>query len=133
MLIAEGGRGGGGAGPSLKVAPRDTAWGAVDGWAHVLDGGCRGLGAAVLVLVSYPLHPPGKPDRLRTAGPATLEVPCLFVSGTRDAFGSRDELESATSAIPGPVTHVWLDWGDHGLRNKDSEVAGILREWLPRL
>jgi predicted alpha/beta-hydrolase family hydrolase len=89
-----------------------------------------GLAAAGLVLVSYPLHPPGKPDRLRTEHFGALEVPCLFISGTRDAFGSRDELEHATTTIPGPVTHVWIEGGDHGLRGKDSQVAGIVREWV---
>ena len=91
-----------------------------------------GLAAAALVLVSYPLHPPGKPDRLRTEHFGALEVPCLFVSGTRDAFGSPAELESATAAIPGPVTHVWIEGGDHGLRGKDSQVAGVvgIGSWL---
>jgi predicted alpha/beta-hydrolase family hydrolase len=89
-----------------------------------------GLDAAALVLVSYPLHPPGKPERLRTEHLGALEVPCLFVSGTRDAFGSRDELEAATSAIPGPVTHAWIDGGDHGLRGKDANVAQIVRDWI---
>jgi predicted alpha/beta-hydrolase family hydrolase len=92
-----------------------------------------GLPAAALVLVSYPLHPPGKPDQLRTDHFASLDVPCLFVSGTRDAFGTPAELEAATRAIPGPVTHVWLDGGDHGLRRKDEQVATAVREWLDAL
>ena len=89
-----------------------------------------GLAAAALVLVSYPLHPPGRPDRLRTEHFPALEVPCLFVSGTRDTFGSRDELETATAAIPGPVAHVWLDGGDHGLRGKDAQVAEAVGDWV---
>ena len=60
-----------------------------------------GLPAAGLVLISYPLHPPGRPDRLRIEHLPALEVPCLFVSGTRDAFGTPDELERHTAAIPG--------------------------------
>jgi len=83
----------------------------------------EGLPAAALVLVSYPLHPPGRPDRMRTEHFPQLTVPCLFVSGTRDAFGSPDELEAATGAIPGPVTHIWLSGADHGLRRRDDEVA----------
>jgi predicted alpha/beta-hydrolase family hydrolase len=59
-----------------------------------------------------------------------LRVPCLFVSGTRDAFARPDELQAAVSAIPGPVTHVWIEGGDHGLRGKDSEVAQALRAWV---
>jgi uncharacterized protein len=89
-----------------------------------------GLPAAALVLVSYPLHPPGRPDRLRTDHFGALGVPCLFVSGTRDAFGSPAELEAATAAIAGPVTHVWVDGGDHGLRRQDDEVAEAVRRWL---
>ncbi len=46
----------------------------------------EGLPVAALVLVSYPLHPPGKPDRLRTEHFPVLAVPCLFVSGRRDAL-----------------------------------------------
>ncbi len=93
----------------------------------------EGLETAALVLVSYPLHPPGRPERVRTDHFGALEVPCLFVSGTRDAFGSPEELEAATTAIPGPVTHVWLDGGDHGLRGKDAQVAGVVRDWVSSL
>jgi predicted alpha/beta-hydrolase family hydrolase len=89
-----------------------------------------GLAAAALVLVSYPLHPPGKPEQLRTEHFPRLEVPCLFVSGTRDAFGTPDELTRATAAIPGEVTHVWVEGGDHGLRRKDGEVAEAVWSWL---
>jgi len=89
-----------------------------------------GLAAAALVLVSYPLHPPGKPERLRTDHFPALALPCLFVSGTRDTFGRPAELEQATTAIPGPVTHVWIDGGDHGLRGKDAQVAAAVLRWL---
>ena len=89
----------------------------------------EGLEVAALVLVSYPLHPPGKPDRLRTAHFPDLRMPCLFVSGTRDAFGSPAEFEQATAAIPGTVTRVLVD-GDHALRSRDSEVADIVSRWL---
>jgi uncharacterized protein len=92
-----------------------------------------GLPAAGLALVSYPLHPPGKPDKLRTEHLPSLAVPCLFVSGTRDAFGTPAELEAATGAIAGPVTHAWIEGGDHGLRGKDAEVAAIVRAWVRSL
>src|SRR4051812_10641070 len=48
-----------------------------------------------LLILSYPLHPPGKPDRLRTKHLPSLRVPCLFASGTKDPFGSPDELSAA--------------------------------------
>ena len=90
----------------------------------------EGLPAAGLVLVSYPLHPPGRPEKSRVEHLGSLGVPCLFVSGTRDAFGTPDELESATRSIRGAVTHVWIEGGDHGLRRRDSEVASIVAAWL---
>jgi predicted alpha/beta-hydrolase family hydrolase len=90
----------------------------------------EGLPARALVLIAYPLHPPGKPDRARTEHFPALQVPCLFVSGTRDSFGTPAELEAATSVIRGPVTHVWVDGGDHGLRRRDAEVTEAVRDWL---
>ncbi len=89
----------------------------------------EGLEVAALVLVSYPLHPPGRPDRLRIAHFPDLHVPCLFVSGRRDAFGAPEELERETAAIPGPVTLVFVN-GDHSLRKRDSEVADVVAGWL---
>ena len=89
----------------------------------------EGLEVAALVLVSYPLHPPGKPDRLRTAHFPDLRVPCLFVSGTRDAFGSSAELERETTAIPGAVTRArrWgpctAQAGHRGRRHRVSVVG----------
>ena len=89
----------------------------------------EGLGVAALVLVSYPLHPARAPERLRTAHFPALHVPCLFVSGRRDALGAPDEIERETAAIPGPVTLAFLD-GDHSLRRRDTEVAQIVADWL---
>ena len=92
-----------------------------------------GFTALALVLVSYPLHPPGKPERARTEHFPSIGVPCLFVSGTRDAFATPDELTTATKAIAGPVTHVWIDGGDHGLRGRDQAVAEAVRDWVRAL
>ena len=92
----------------------------------------EGLGAAALVLVSYPLHPPGKPDKLRIDHLGAIKVPCLFVSGTRDAFATPEELERATRAIAGPVTHVYVE-GDHSLGRRDDEVAAIVADWVVAL
>lgn len=88
---------------------------------------------AGLLLVSYPLHPPGRPDKLRTDHFPAITVPALFVSGTRDAFGTPAELESATSAIPGPVTHHWIPGKDHALRNSEPDVAAATSAWLAGL
>jgi predicted alpha/beta-hydrolase family hydrolase len=93
----------------------------------------EGLEAAALVLVSYPLHPPGRPDRPRTDHFGALDLPCLFVSGTADAFGTPAELKSATAAIAGPVTHEWVEGGDHGLRGKDAQVTALVVPWVAAL
>ena len=89
----------------------------------------QGLHASALVLVSYPLHPPGKPDRLRTEHFPSLAVPCLFVSGRRDAFASPQELERETAAIAGPVTLIFVD-GDHSLRRSEAVAAEAVASWL---
>ena len=90
----------------------------------------EGLSAAGLVLISYPLHPPGRPERLRTEHFPAVRVPCLFVSGTRDAFATPDELEAASSAVGGPVTHVWVEGAGHDLRGADAAVAESVAAWL---
>ena len=92
-----------------------------------------GLPAAGLVLVSYPLHPPGRPEAARTGHLSRLDVPCLFVSGTRDAFGTPAEMEAASAGVRGPVTHVWIDGGNHGLRGRDVEVAAAVKDWMTAL
>lgn len=89
-----------------------------------------GLRAAALVLISYPLHPPGKPEKLRTEHFSGISVPCLFISGTKDTFGTQEELTAATKLIPGRVHHVWLEGGDHGLRRKDPQVVEAVWSWL---
>ena len=92
----------------------------------------EGLPAAGLVLLSYPLHPPGKPDRLRTEHLPALDLPVLFVSGDKDVFGSPDELTAAAEVIPGPVTFVWLR-GGHDPRNADDAIVAAVRDWLRTL
>lgn len=88
-----------------------------------------GVGGA-LVLISYPLHPPAKPEKSRTAHLGALDVPCLFVSGDRDPFGAPDELRAAAALIPGPVTHHWIAGGRHGLEGHDVEIAEVVDEFI---
>ncbi len=90
----------------------------------------EGLPAAGLVLVAYPLHPPGKPERLRVEHFPRIEVPCLFVTGTKDPFGTPEERERHTAAIPAPVEHVWIEGGRHDLKGADAEVAAAVARWL---
>lgn len=88
------------------------------------------LPTAGLVLISYPLHPPGKPDSLRVEHFPRLTVPCLFISGTRDPFGTPEELERHAAAIPGAVTHVWIDGGRHDLKGADETIATTVATWV---
>ncbi len=88
--------------------------------------------AVGLVLVSYPLHPPGKPDRLRVEHLVHLDLPCLFVHGTRDAFGTPDELRHWTATIPGEVTHVWVEGKGHDLKGADDVIVDAVTSWLGR-
>ena len=82
-----------------------------------------------VVTISYPLHPPGRPDRLRVEHLPDVAVPWLFVHGTRDPFGAPEELEKWTATIPAPVTHHWLD-GGHDLKGKDAEIAAVVADWV---
>ncbi len=90
----------------------------------------QGLPAGGLVLMAYPLHPPGRPDRLRTEHFPAINVPCLFISGTSDPFARPDELEAASADIPGPVTHVWIEGAGHGLKGADAKVAATVAAWV---
>ena len=91
------------------------------------------LPAVGLVLICYPLHPPGKPETLRVEHFPRLHVPCLFISGTKDAFGSRAELEHWTATIPGAVTHHWLDGKGHDLKGCDAVIAATVSDWITSL
>lgn len=73
-------------------------------------------GALGLVLLGYPLHPPGKPDALRVEHFGALTMPVMFISGTRDTFGTPDELTRHAKVIPGSVTRYWIETADHGFR-----------------
>lgn len=89
----------------------------------------EGLPAAALVLLSYPLHPPGRPEKLRIEHLPRITAPCLFVGGTKDPFGTPEELEHHTAAIAGPVTHVWVP-GGHSPKGQDAAIAAAVADWL---
>ncbi|MFM2047182.1 MAG: hypothetical protein RL383_1259 [Actinomycetota bacterium] len=88
------------------------------------------LRPSALVLVSYPLHPPAKPDTLRTEHLPGVSVPVLCVSGTKDSFGTPAELRRAFRRVPGEVTWVFIEGKGHDLRGCDERVAGEVRDWL---
>jgi predicted alpha/beta-hydrolase family hydrolase len=92
----------------------------------------EGLPAAGLILLSYPLHPPGKPANLRVEHFGLLQVPVLMISGKNDPFGSPAEFSEHVAAIPGPVTTVWLN-GGHAPTGGDSPITKAVLTWLAGL
>ncbi len=89
---------------------------------------------AGLLLLSYPLHPPRKPEQLRTQHLPNLRTPSLFVHGTRDPFGSTEELERTLKLIPAKtdlleVEGAGHDWGFKGkAERKDSAWSNRVEE-----
>jgi uncharacterized protein len=81
-----------------------------------------------LFLLSYPLHPPGRAAQLRTAHFPTLQTPTLFVSGTKDSFGSIEELESAIKLIPATTKLMAIEGAAHGLSSKSKK-----NDWPQRI
>lgn len=69
-----------------------------------------------LVLLGYPLHAAGKPERARDEHFVRLTAPVLFVSGTRDALAPRADLTRSAQRVRGPVSWCWLDTADHAFR-----------------
>jgi predicted alpha/beta-hydrolase family hydrolase len=135
--------------PVLVERMRREAEG-IDGKKLILAGHSMGTRAAValaasgracrgLILFSYPLHPPGHPEKLRLDHLADLEVPVLSISGTRDAFCTPDLMEKAVGARK-RWTHHWIAGADHGLAVAKAsgrtradvldEVAAVVSAWL---
>ena len=83
-----------------------------------------------LLLLSYPLHAPGKPAQLRTAHFPKLNTPVLFVHGTRDPFGSLDEMRTAIQMIPAPVKLIEVEGAGHDLGRDHAALARrIVDQW----
>lgn len=78
-----------------------------------------------LLLLSYPLHAPGKPDQLRTQHLPDIKIPALFVHGTRDPFGSIEEMERAVKLIPGKTKLMAIEGVGHdlGFKGKTKQEA----------
>jgi len=72
------------------------------------------IGVAGVVCLGYPFHPPGKPERLRTAHLETLKTPTLIVQGTRDRLGTEGEV--ATYALSPSIELAWMGDGDHSFK-----------------
>jgi uncharacterized protein len=95
---------------------------------------------AGLIFFGYPLHPPGKPDQLRAAHLPYIKAPMLFIQGTRDAFGSPDELRPILETLPAKATINPIEGGDHSFSvpksapvkqaQVDQMILDIAADWI---
>jgi uncharacterized protein len=102
----------------------------------------EGFEADALLLLAYPLHPPGKPDRLRDAHLSAIRMPVLCFNGTRDPFCTRELMDRAVGALPNWDMH-WIEGADHSFHvlkssgRTDAEVlasiADVSAEWIQRM
>ena len=105
---------------------------------QVAAGGIGNL--AGLVLLGYPLHPPGRPDRLRSAHLSDIEAPMLFVQGSRDTFGTSDELRPIVAPLEPPVDLYVVEGGNHSFKVRkragvsQADISGAIQDhtaaWL---
>jgi predicted alpha/beta-hydrolase family hydrolase len=86
-----------------------------------------GSDAAGLIFLSYPLHPPGKPDRLRDEHLDRIRAPMLFCQGTKDPFATPDLLEAVVARLPNATLHHVVG-GDHSLRVRGRPQSDIVDE-----
>lgn len=93
----------------------------------------EGLKVAGLALLSYPLHPTGKPEKLRVDHFGALKLPVLLIQGDRDPFGTPAEFAQHLGDIPGKVTQLWLPKVGHGPKAHDPLIVGAIGGWLTGL
>ena len=101
----------------------------------------RSSGIAGLVFLGYPLHPPGRPGQLRSKHPSDIKAPMLFVQGSKDAFGTPDELKPILKPLKNAELCV-VDNGDHSFKvpksagvpqdKIDAFVLDQVESWLKR-
>ncbi len=100
----------------------------------------EGFACDGLILLAYPLHPPGQPEKMRDAHLAQIRVPVLCFNGTRDDFCRRDLMDAVVAKLPKSWTMHWLAEADHSFRVRKSsgrtdadvldEVARAVKQWL---
>lgn len=92
----------------------------------------EGFECAGLLLLAYPLHPPGKPEKLRDAHLPQIRVPVLCINGTRDALCRRDLMEHALSTVKTPWQMHWLEGKDHSFPVTE-EIGEVAARWLQQV
>ena len=137
--------------PVLEAAWREAVAEATTGGAQVVIGGksmggriathiaAQGIdGVSGVVLLGYPLHPPGKPQQRRDAHLPQIQLPVLFVQGSDDTFGTANEISDVVDTMPNAFLHV-IAGGDHSFKVKGgaaknvaifAEVITTVAEWI---
>jgi len=82
--------------------------------------------ADALLLLSYPLHPPQKPDQLRSAHFPKIQMPAIFVHGTSDPFGTLDEMEAAVRMIEAPTQLLPIEGAGHDLKHGRFNLRALV-------
>jgi predicted alpha/beta-hydrolase family hydrolase len=95
---------------------------------------------AGLIFFGYPLHPPGKPQQLRSAHLPLVQAPMLFIQGSRDAFGTADELQPLLATLPAKATLHVIAGGDHSFKvpksgpvkqpQIDADILDTAARWI---
>ncbi|GJF20301.1 hypothetical protein NGTWS1803_10650 [Mycolicibacterium cyprinidarum] len=117
-------------GPDLPVVAGGHSYGGRLTSMAVAD---DGLDIDLLALFSYPLHPPGKPERARTEHLPHITVPTVFTHGSADPFASIEELQSAAALIPAATTIVEISGARHDLGSKKFDVPALAVDAALRL
>ena len=92
----------------------------------------EGLAAKGLVLLSYPLHPTGKPEKLRVEHFDQVSCPTLLIQGTRDPFGKPEEFATHLPKLAGPLQESWID-ATHDPKGHDDHIVDTVNQWLTEL
>lgn len=124
--------------PALLIFAGHSMGGRVGSHLAAEGDACDGL-----LLFSYPLHPPGHPEKLRDAHLGNIRVPVLSVNGTRDNFIEKPLMEKVLKKVKAPWTQHWIEEADHGLKvpkrtgktraDTLKEIAAALETWLAGL
>ena len=103
----------------------------------------NGENIAGLVFLGYPLHPPGRPEKMRSEHLPKIKAPMLFVQGSRDAFGTKEEIAAMIKKLKMPATLYAVEGGDHSLKVSKSvgipqqdiysAVTGEVARWMQSL
>ena len=105
---------------------------------HIAAQGAEGI--AGVVLLGYPLHPPGQPAKRRDAHLPQIKEPVLFIQGSGDTFGTADEIRAVIKTMKKPTLHV-IEGGDHSFKVRGGaarvaaafdEAVSVVERWIKR-